>query len=405
MSIIKTAIALSDLHLGRDVSYLNSREKNSYQNNREALLDLLNSLGPQDEIILNGDFLELSLGGLDEVYDDVKEFFSLLSETGPYKKIVYIPGNHDHHFWRTLGEQVYICGRINKKEKPLTKQEYPFYFVDRRFSSKNSDLPCNIILPDLWPEGKQPPEFVVKYPHHLASVTLAYGKERYFLFTHGHFLEAYFKPMNNIIEPAHLEELEAFNSIWLEALCYHLGHAGRLSQNVKIVADAYEKGGEKARKKVKKILNSIYENMAKKAKLRWPKTWLLKWGLKSTVKFIPKEERSGLFKVAINEDLKAEIEKYIQKYIVMRYQEGRARELSLPSDKNIPSPLTFVFGHTHRPTKDIDEKIAIQGETYYIANTGGWLRIDSEKSVGENAGVLVINQDGIRWESLEGRLK
>jgi len=405
MSNIKTALALSDLHLGRDVSYLNSREKTRYQKNRGAVLELLNRLGPQDEIILNGDILELSLGGLDEVYDDVKEFFSLLSETGPYKKIVYVPGNHDHHFWRTLGEQVYICGRINKKEKPLTKKEYPFYFVDRRFSSKNSEQPCNLILPDLWPEGKQAPEFVVKYPHHLARVTLANGKERYFLFTHGHFLEAGFKPVNNLIEPAHLEELEAFNCIWIEALCYHLGHAGRLSQNAKIVADAYEKGGKEARKKVTKIMNSIYDNITMKAKLRWPKTWLVKWGLKSAIKFIPKEERSGLFKVAINKDLKAEIKKYVQKYIVMRYRDERARELYLPSDKNIPSPLTFVFGHTHRPTKDKDEKVIIQGETYPVANTGGWLRIDSDKSVGENAGILVVNQNGVRWESLEGRLE
>ena len=60
MSTIKSAIALSDLHLGKDKGYLYSKDS-KYKNNRDAVLDLLQSLGPQDELILAGDFLELSL--------------------------------------------------------------------------------------------------------------------------------------------------------------------------------------------------------------------------------------------------------------------------------------------------------------------------------------------------------
>ena len=96
MSRIRSAIVLSDLHLGREMSYLYTKDER-FKKNSLALQGLLSELGPQDEVILLGDFLELAIGSLDEVYQDAREFFSLLAETGPYERIVFIPGNHDHH--------------------------------------------------------------------------------------------------------------------------------------------------------------------------------------------------------------------------------------------------------------------------------------------------------------------
>ena len=228
MSKIKSAIALSDLHLGKDKGYLYSKDP-KYKKNRDAVLTLLQSLGAQDELILVGDFLELSLSGHNEIYNEVKAFFTILAETGPYNRIIFIPGNHDHHFWRRLGEQVYINGKISQGQDPPDHEEYPFCFVDERFSSKDPKLPCKIILEELWPKKKPKPEFVIKYPHHLVKV-VDKDKEENYLFTHGHFLEDLFKPVNCLIDPARIDELEAFNNVWLEAFDYHLGHAGRLSK-------------------------------------------------------------------------------------------------------------------------------------------------------------------------------
>lgn len=411
MSKTKSTIALSDLHLGRDVSYLNSRNP-SYKKNRAALSSLLKKLGPQDELILAGDILELSLGGLDEVYTDLKEFFGLLSESSQYQRIVYVPGNHDHHFWRALGEQVHIDGRIARGINPPGNDEYPFCFVDERFSSQDPNLPCTINVAYLWPEGMPKPEIVVKYPHHLSKIFSENGKEHYYLFTHGHFLEELFRPVNFLIDPARLEELEAFNNIWLEACDYHLGQAGRLSDRARDLVSRYEKGGTEAKEEVKKILNEVFENLKKKLRLGWPKTWLLGWiksYLGSLLKKMPLEPKSGLFGVSIDEKLKADIAEYIEKYVLHRYRRGKAKEYRFPSDKDIPTPFTFVFGHTHRPVKKGRKQgteIVIQGKSYPLANTGGWLRTDGTGAAnGENAGVLVIDHDGARWESLEGELQ
>ena len=414
MSDIKTAVALSDLHLGGDIGYLYSKDPNDhkFQKNRKALLNLLNHLGPQDEVILNGDFLDLAMAGLDEIYRDVRAFFIILSETGPYKRIVFIPGNHDHHFWRALGEQVHVNGKIGQGEKLPGHDEYPYCFVDQRFSSQDPELTCQIILEDLWPKNKPVPEIVVKYPHHLAKVISDSEDEQYYLFTHGHFLEDLFKPVNILIEPARLDELEAFNNLWLEAFDYHLGHAGRLSDRVREIMRAYKEGGKEDKQKVKDVRDEIYRRLKEKLKLKCPITCLLKCGLnlivKLIVKKIPMEKKSGLFRVPIDEKLKGSIADYIEKYILQRYRKGKAKDYHFPSDADIPIPFTFVFGHTHRPVrgKDIeDAKVTVQGKTYPLANTGGWLRTDGTKAIGENAGVLVIYKAGVRWETLEGKLE
>ncbi len=406
MSEINSAIAFSDLHLGNKQSYLYSKSA-GYKKNKVALLKLLKKLGPYDELILNGDILELALAAHDEICTDVKEFFSLLANTGLNKKIVFIPGNHDHHFWRELGEEIYVNGSIRQGQEPPGDDTFPYCFVDKRFSSRDSQLPCQILLCSLWSNnGTKCPEIVVKYPHHLAKVDSVNGAAHY-LFTHGHFLEDFFKPVNYLIQPHHLEELEAFNNLWLEAFDYHIGHAGRLSERARKLEQAYQKGEKEAKKTMLETLDLVCDNLNQTLKLKWWHSCLIKFGLRFVVKRIPIRDNSKLFRNPIDEKLKESIVEYIKMYLVQRYIKGKRREYGIPSNKNIPTPFTFVFGHTHRPVKDNDSennKVKVLGKEYPLANTGGWLRTDG-KGHGDNAGILVIDESGTRWESLEGELE
>jgi hypothetical protein len=65
----------------------------------------------------------------------------------------------------------------------------------------------------------------------------------------------------------------------------------------------------------------------------------------------------------------------------------------------IPTPFNFVFGHTH----NYDVKTCeIDGKTYTLINTGGWLKEDQK--TGKNAGILVIDEsrDGqYDWQAFE----
>jgi hypothetical protein len=390
------------------MSYLYSKDER-FKKNRQALQVLLAELGSQDEVILLGDFLELAVGSLNEVYNDAKEFFSILSEAGPYKRIVFIPGNHDHHFWRELGEEVCINERLREGSDPPGHHKYPRCFVDMRFSTADTDPASPIVLTEVWPENKSIPEIVVKYPHHFVRIPLIGEKEEHYLFTHGHFLEDLFKPVNTIIQPAHLEELEAFNNFWLESFNYHIGHAGRLSDFVRKFLQSIGRSRLKDNPEMENMIDEIFLQLRKKGHLNWLSAWVLKYYLKRKISKISWYDNSGLYKAAVDDKLIKSIEDYIGSYIVPRYQKERAKDFDLLADMDIPLPFTFVFGHTHMPIKDQDmgeTNAIVNGEVYPLLNTGGWLRTDgSGITGGENAGVLVINKTGASWRSLVGKLK
>lgn len=409
MRKVHSVVAMSDLHLGRDISYLRSDDPR-YPGNRAALLELLLEIGPRDELILNGDLLELSLAGLDQAYADLRELFALLSEIPSFGRIVYVPGNHDHHLWRNLAEQACVNGRIARGLLPPPDLEYPSYFVDRSFSSRDAGPPCPFALARLWPDDRPAPEIVVKYPHHLIDVPAESGRSRPYLFTHGHFLEELFTPINFLIEPAHLEELEAFNNIWIEAVSYDFGRSGRLAVRLQDLFENVENGDRNARRELKQLLDRVYDGAAARLRLSWPKKLglrLVKNRAASWVSRMLAERRSGLFRSPIDERLKSRVDAYLRKYIIERYRKTRAAEYHFPADQDIPLPFTFIFGHTHTPSAGESQAfITIDGETYPLANTGGWLRIDGTGAAdGENAGLLVIDQAGPRWRSLKGRLR
>jgi len=404
MRKIQSAIVLSDIHLGRSSSYLYSRHS-AYPENRTAVLQRLSQLGAQDELILNGDIMELSLAGWDDIVRETSLFFELLSESGPFKRIVYIPGNHDHHFWRLLVEKVLLLQKLEDKKSLPDIDTYPYCFVDQNFSSKNYD----IILNNFWPAGKTVPEIVVKYPHHLLQIEGSSGTNRTYLITHGHFLEDLFRPMNILIEPARLDELEAFNNIWLEAFHYHLGQAGRLSNRVRNLLGRYEKGGRQSQQMFKKVLDEIYIRIDRKYRIIWPVNWILRHTIKKVAKKISLSRHSELFGTALNADLKRNIKMYMHKYLLSRYKKIMRSDFHFPGENDIPLPFTFLFGHTHRPILNPDKEAAwveIDERIYPLINSGGWLRSDVARNIhGQNAGIVQIDHTGWQWHSFSGKIK
>jgi UDP-2,3-diacylglucosamine pyrophosphatase LpxH len=405
MRKLSSVVAISDLHLGKPENYLYS-DHPSYNKNREAVIQALHDLGPQDQLILNGDLMELSLAGWNQVYKDLKGLFEILAECGPYEKIVYIPGNHDHHYWRMLVEQTNIFSCILHRGSPPSNEMYPYCFVDVRFSSHETHQPSETLLPHLWPETHDTPEFIIKYPHHLFMIPAQKQMCNVYFFTHGHFLEPLFKPINYIIEPAHLEELEAFNNVWLEAFDYDLGHAGRMSERIFELEKIWHVGGFKAQETVRQIFKEIQNVLRESMRLRWWKSLFVQIVLRMAFKQLPLhtlEKEGNLRKEPLDEKMIERIAHYIEKYVINRYQKGKSREYFLPVDADIPKPFHFVFGHTHRPTLE-PTPVEIMGNRFFVSNTGGWLRSDNTHPTGANAGFQLINADGIQWISLEGKL-
>ena len=406
MRSVESAIVISDLHLGREVSYLDSRSK-YFNQNRDNLLEVLEEFRDVEEVVINGDLFEIALSGWNVVCEQANHFFDMLHEVIKPDRIVFIPGNHDHHLWYSLVEKVFVFDAIKEHKNIPDKYQYPFCFIDKLFTSRNPAHERYMILPECWP-GKNKPEFIIKYPHHLLKIVQKNG-ERHYFFTHGHYLEPLFRPINYLIEPARIDELEGFNALWLESFNYQLGHASRLSEKVMAIITSYEQGYEKSKRKVKKILNEIFLNFQRKTRLGDIGSFLLRSAINIGLRHFPSKGGCALFKQALNKKLLNEIKFYLEKYILQRYVPDNYEKLALPSPKKIPLPFTFLFGHTHRPNFSLQflskSKITIDNYTIPVINTGGWLRIDSKMGRGENAGILLIDGNGEKWYSLAGKLR
>jgi len=192
---VKKVIAISDIHLG---------EKNCLLH-KPGLIELFTKQLTEeaqdreiDELIIIGDCLELALVSFHKTYEKAENFFSKIAKIDRLKKIIYLPGNHDHHIWMMLLELTQIVERIEEGRPPLENYRrvnkiYKKTFLDKVFKK----------------------DTIITYPNLLRNI----GGKTYF-FHHGHLMETLFTPSRLIISPSSLDRLEALNAQWLETLWY-----------------------------------------------------------------------------------------------------------------------------------------------------------------------------------------
>ena len=116
-------VCLSDMHLGQEESILTKlndagtdidpKEANPILKKLVECLRYLiqeNNNNNKPTLILNGDILELALTTYNKAAMVFERFIELVmpEDNQMFEKIVFIPGNHDHHLWETARETQYI---------------------------------------------------------------------------------------------------------------------------------------------------------------------------------------------------------------------------------------------------------------------------------------------------------
>ena len=110
-------VCLSDTHFGAATSLLTNPQPASGSTGPsppspvlEKLVECLRYLisendspDPKPTLILNGDILEMALTNENEAAMTFERFIDLVMADGEklFGRIIYIPGNHDHHLWET----------------------------------------------------------------------------------------------------------------------------------------------------------------------------------------------------------------------------------------------------------------------------------------------------------------
>lgn len=400
-------VCLSDTHLGAENSLLTNLQTASSDTAptqpspvMEKLVECLRYLiaknefpTPKPTLILNGDILELALTTANEAAMAFERFIDLTMDEGRelFGRIIYLPGNHDHHLWETARETQYaefLREKVGWGE-PLDipwhatnvfTNPVPSYFLNRLVQRRPN-------LKDLTVETAYP-NFGVLSP----------DGRRAAIFHHGHFVEPLYLLMSTLKTmifpdrpmPREVWDFEAENFAWIDFFWSTLGRSGEVGKGVGII---YEKFQDE--QQTRKLLANLSRSLAEKYDLPgWGdrmEAKLLEWAFGAIVERVRNLERQ---RTAGADPLSEDAEKGLWFYL----EEPLKLQLQRECQGAMPDQITFVFGHTHKP---FEEDMNFKGYPGWtdVYNSGGWV-VDSDKPQPQHGGAVILLDENLNAASV-----
>lgn len=401
-------VCLSDLHLGAELSLLTSLMPGTPPGSPKVdpkqaslvLVELMNCLrylikdqSRKPTLILLGDILELALANDNVAAMVFERFLELAMPAGGelFERMLYIPGNHDHHLWESARETQYVQNYL-AHTRPQDDLEIPWH-TTHIFMDDDPNPP----VPSFFLNG-----LVHRYDRlknfNINTVYPNYGLRqgvRYVIFHHGHFVESIYKLMTNLKNlifpgqplPRTVDDLEAENFAWIDFFWSTLGRSGDWGKDVEII---YDKTLDEPQ--FRKLLNDFIPRLA--AQFGIPKLAselvepivdtlvdrLVYRESAQTGKPLSPEAETGLIDY-VDGPLKIQID-----------EECETRHLYLPQE------ITFVFGHTHKPFQE-PRTFPKLGNGIPVYNTGGWV-VETEKTSPFHGGAVVLLNENLDVASL-----
>jgi UDP-2,3-diacylglucosamine pyrophosphatase LpxH len=338
-------------------------------------------------LILNGDILELALSTTNQAAMVFERFIELVmpADGKLFDKIIYIPGNHDHHLWESARETQYI--NHMSKIKPGDELDVPWH-TTRMFIEDDSKFVPSYMLTKLiqrYPTLKK--EVIhVAYPN---FAVLNKKGQKCVIFSHGHYVEWLYQLIStlrtflfNSDMPDLIEEIEAENFAWIDFFWSTMGRSGKAGHDIELI---YEKLHDE--KQLKKLLSNLAKNLAEKYDLPgWGdkmEAKLLEWALHKLASKISGSERKQTDRV-LSEDAEKGLWWYMNNPV--------RNQILGEHNKKMPQDVTFVFGHTHKPfEEDVNFKEYPQWVNVY--NTGGWIVETVEPQPLHGGAVVLVDED------------
>ncbi|UCF16803.1 MAG: metallophosphoesterase [Phycisphaerales bacterium] len=392
-------VCLSDMHFGEEDSLLTNLRVGSSRidtSQPSAVLKQLvrclkflisqNRGKKKPKLILNGDILELALCSTKEAAMAFERFVELTMKKGQElfgSKIVYIPGNHDHHLWETAREKQYTNHIGRSKKKQLDE---PWRTTSMFVATGSGTVPSGFLTTLV---QRRFPEVAIEIAYPNLGL-LNQDASRCVVFHHGHFLDPLYRLMTTLRtlafpkrrEPLAIWDIEAENFAWIDFFWSTLGRSGEAGKAIERV---YEKMYDP--KQFKTFLHDFIDNLDHKYDL--PSIdWVTNRILKGMATAFVKKQAKVLERKDVKDPLSNKIEDGLRWYI-----DGTLREqIRGERDHKMPRDVTFVFGHTHKPfSRTLEKKTSRKAINAY--NTGGWV-VESVKPQPLHGGtVMLVDKD------------
>ncbi len=392
-------VCLSDMHLAADNSVLTNMQPNSIKTDSAKPSPVLSQLviclreligrneGKQKPtLVLNGDILEMALAETNEAAMVFERFIELIfpkdGEALFDKNILYIPGNHDHHIWETARETQYVN------------------FIDRIPAGTHLEIPWHttkMFSPDLV-RGYFLTDLIQRYPHLKDTVisiiypnyaVVSSDGQKCVIFNHGHYVESLYSLMstlNTMIfpdrkRPTVVYDLEAENFAWIDFFWSTMGRSGGVGRDIGLVYDKLQD-----EKQVEKMIANLSAGLVEKYN---PPKWIegvetqgLTWLLDIIL-----GRMAGLERNKPAQLLSPDAQQGLQSYM-----EGPLLEqIRVENKQSIPSDITFIFGHTHKP---FSQDMSFTGYPRWmkVYNSGGWVVDTVQREPIYGAAVILIDE-------------
>jgi hypothetical protein len=409
-------VVLTDLHLGAENSLLTNLVEGGYQTDNtkpspvmiqlvQCIREVLNA-DPSDvkpKLVFNGDLMELALTSMNDASMAFHRFIELAFPEDESKwlfdrEIIFLAGNHDHNIWESSRYAQYI--NLTKSMKPGERIGHLSH-ATKMFD--NPEINCELLtsLIQVYPHLKSKNVMVKAVYPAFAQRNKASGK--CVIFSHGHFIEGMYSLMTSIDEmlfperqkPDSLDDLEEQNFAWIDFFWSTMGRSGIVGKDVQLLYDKMQDENE-----VERIIETFAKHIALKNRsklLGWIEWNVLKEVMHLTIARQAKKERNqnGI----LSGDCMAGLKKYMEVYILNQL------EFELQSD--LPSDVTFLFGHTHKPFQQYMDFEGYNGKVRVI-NSGGWV-VDTTDLMSFHGGSVLFVDDNLDTAILsmykEGRYK
>lgn len=406
MSEIKYII-ISDFHIGAENSVLTNLKPNTYETDNskpspvmvelvKCIRELLNQV-PQKKkpvLILNGDILELSMTTENQAGMAFQRFIELTMPENPDDQLfdpefIFIPGNHDHNLWET--------SRFSHFEKGIDHLK-PGAPIDPVLHVTNMIDPDHVDTHLL-------SKIIQSYPHLRdigASVRAVYpcyallheDKEKCMVISHGHYIESIYSFMSTFDKmvfpdrelPTWLADLELENFAWIDFFFSVMGRSGQVGKDVSLAYDKMQDPKEVA-EMISNFANSATAHVKNPIK-RWIEKKVLMGILKLTAGKMASTVR-GQDEILVPESVEG-LKKYLEVFV--------RNQLLAELNNDMPSDISFVFGHTHKP---FEQDMPFHGfdNQIHVYNSGGWV-IDSLDAMPFHGGALLMVSDELDTVSL-----
>jgi len=380
------AIAISDLHLGEDNSALQPRDNSNPHLPR--LLQTWRALAAGRKIgalIILGDLMDLSLAYYSEAVPACKFFLQGIVAADLFDRIIYLPGNHDHHIWHYIIEQQFVFSKLNSRLVPDYPRTKSLWVEDRPDEDQDSAFVKSSFLNQLLPPGGSIRQVYVTYPNYLFQPNPSGPAV---VLTHGHFFEREWTIISDligyVIGNITVDDLETFNAPLTEFLWYNLGQSERLSRVVEEIYQNAEQGRFEYLDNIIHLVMQAIDAMDGKIKDGYIRDHieeaieaLIKKVLHAYLKRGAESTRASSMRNKPIGEISAKVRTYFENYLEAKIFNVGCRDYSI------------VFGHTHLPGR---EKIKINQKEVEVFNTGGWLLDENNQMPG--AAYVTIQDNG-----------